>query len=89
MPRRKLKRKLILVLASLLLIYFVGYGFCRYQKMIVHSAASAAGKCTFHDVSAGDYKMGSLNPAAALVYTPLRYLEMVYWKLKKPIGSAC
>lgn len=89
MSRLKLKRKLIFVLGSLLLLYLLGYGFCRYQKMIVHSAASAAGKCTLHEVSAGDYKMGSLNPAAAFVFTPLRYAEVIYWGLRKPIGSRC
>ena len=89
MLRRIRKRKLILILALLLLIYCLGYGFCRYQRWIVHYTASVDGKCTYHGVAAGDYKLGDMNQAVAIVYAPLRYVELAYWKLVKPVGSAC
>lgn len=89
MLRRILKRKLILILACLLLIYSLGYGVCRYQRWIVHYTASADGKCTYHGVAEGDYKLGSMNQAATVLYTPLRYVELAYWKLREPVGSAC
>lgn len=89
MARSKLKRRLILVMASLLLIYFLGYAFCRYERWIVHYTASAGGKCSYHGVDAGDYKMGSLNPALAFIYTPLRYVELIVWRVTKPLGSSC
>jgi hypothetical protein len=89
MIRHRLKRKILLISGVLLLIYVLGYGVCRYERWIVHYTASADGKCAYHDVSAGDYKLSFFNPAAALLFTPLRYAEVVYWKLRRPINSAC
>jgi len=57
--------------------------------MIVHYTASVDGKCTFHDVTVADYKLGSPAPAVAFFFTPLRYLELVFWKIAKPEGAQC
>ena len=89
MARRNLKRKLILIVAVLLLVYSLGYVFCRTNKWIVHSAASVDGKCTSHDVVGGDFKLNRMPSMAAGFYTPLRYLEMAVWKIIKPEGSRC
>jgi hypothetical protein len=86
---RRLRRWLILSLSSLALLYCLGYGWCRLNKFIVHYTASVDGKCTFHDVDSGDVKMASPAPIFAALYTPLRYLEIGFWKMRKPAGSSC
>jgi hypothetical protein len=89
MGTQKMKRMALVTLASLLLLYCVGYALCRQQRVIVHYTASVDGKCTFHDVAVSDYKLASPAPAIAFLYTPLRYVETAVWKLVKPHGSPC
>ena len=84
-----LKRWLLIALSVLLVVYCLGYGFYRKEKWIVHYAASVDGKCTFHDVNAADVKMGGAADTVAALYTPLRYVELAYWKITKPVGSRC
>ena len=86
---RKLRRWLLLTLAFFLVLYCVGYGYYRHQKWIVHYTASVDGRCTVHDVNAADVKMGGATAAVAAFYTPLRYMELVCWKIIKPAGSRC
>jgi hypothetical protein len=52
MAKSKLRRRLILIVALVLLLYSAGYVGCRLNKSIVHSAASVDGKCTAHEVHA-------------------------------------
>jgi hypothetical protein len=82
-------RLALLILGGLLLVYSIGYVFCRRSSIIVHAAACAANQYSSHDVVAGDAKIVSLNSGWAAFYTPLRYLEILYWRLAKPIGSSC
>lgn len=89
MAKSKLRRRLILVLAVFLVLYAAGYVVCRLNKSIVHSAASVDGKCTAHEVHAGDAKMTNMPTLVATFYTPLRYAELSVWKVVKPTGSAC
>lgn len=89
MAKTKLRRRLILVLILFLIVYSVGYVICRLNKSIVHSIAKVDGKCTAHEVHEGDYKMTTLPPLMAAIYTPLRYVELGVWKILKPVGSAC
>jgi hypothetical protein len=89
MAKSKLRRRLILIVALLLLLYSAGYVVCRLNKSIVHSAANVAGKCTAHEVHAGDFKMTNLPSLMATLYTPLRYVELGVWKVVKPTGSSC
>jgi hypothetical protein len=89
MAKSKLKRRLILILFLFLIVYSVGYVICRLSKSIVHSAATVDGKCTAHQVTAGDFKMTTLPSLMATIYTPLRYVELGVWKVVKPAGSAC
>jgi len=89
MAKSKLRRRLILVLALLLVVYSAGYVICRLSKSIVHSAASVEGKCTAHQVTAGDFKMTNMPSLMATFYTPLRYVELGVWKIVKPPGSSC
>lgn len=83
------RRRIILILLAVIILYSAGYIICRLNKSIVHSASAVGGKCTGHDVTAGDYKMNNLPPVLAALYTPLRYAELAVWKLVKPDGSAC
>lgn len=82
-------RLAVLVLGVLLFVYCVGYMLCRRSSAIVHRASCAGGEYSSHDVIAGDAKIVSFNSELEALYTPLRYLEIVYWRLKKPIGSPC
>jgi hypothetical protein len=86
---RRIKRFLILGIAVLALFYATGYVVCRLDKSIVHYTASVDGKCTFHGVDSADVKIASPAPALAAFYTPLRYLEIAFWKIRKPAGSSC
>jgi hypothetical protein len=88
-PKSKLKRRLLLALLLFLLFYGSGYAVCRLNKSIVHYASSVDGKCTGHGVDSADVKIGGFAPALAALFTPLRYLELGYWKLRKPDGAAC
>jgi hypothetical protein len=72
-----------------LIVYSAGYVVCRLNKSIVHSAAQVDGKCTAHEVVAGDFKMTNLPSLMAGLYTPLRYVELGAWKIVKPPGSSC
>jgi len=87
--RRKPKRWLLLGLGTLLVVYCLGYGYYRKKKWIVHYTASADGKCTFHNVDSADVKMGGAADTVAAFYTPLRYVELAFWKITKPEGSRC
>ena len=89
MAKSKLRRRIILILLAVLLVYSVGYVICRWNKSIVHSAASVNGKCTGHEVQAGDFKMNNLPGTMSALYTPLRYVELGVWKIIKPQGAAC
>jgi hypothetical protein len=86
---RRLRKWLTLSIGALALLYGLGYIWCRLNKSIVHYTASVDGKCTFHGVDSGDVKLASPAPAFAAFYTPLRYVELGYWKVRKPAGSAC
>ena len=89
MVKSKLRRRLILIVVLFLIVYSAGYVICRLNKSIVHSAANVGGKCTAHEVQAGDFKMTNLPAAMAAFYTPLRYVELGVWKIVKPAGSSC
>ena len=80
---------MLLALAALLILYFAGYVVCRMNKSIVHYTATAGGRCSFHEVAAGDYKLASPAPALEAFYTPLRYAELACWKIAKPLGGNC
>lgn len=89
MAQSKLRRRRIIILLLFLIVYSTGYVICRLNKSIVHSAATADGKCTAHQVTAGDFKMTNLPSLMTTFYTPLRYVELGVWKLVKPAGSSC
>ncbi len=77
------------MIGAALVVYCAGYAFCRRSHMIVHTTACAGDQYSDHDVVEGDAKIVSLNGAFAALYTPLRGLEILYWRLARPIGSHC
>lgn len=81
------KKVLTWVAAVVLLLYCSGYVVCRTTKLIVHKTMDSGGKYTNHSVIHGDAKLASPNTGIAAFYTPLRYVELGYWHLVKPIGS--
>ena len=74
----KRRRRILPALAVLLILYSAGYAICRMNKTIAHYTAAAGGRCSFHGVAAGDYKIASAAPA--LEATPIRYAELAYWE---------
>jgi hypothetical protein len=83
----------ILILAFLLVVYCLGYGVSRQSHLIVHITAYSRDTnghpiYTAHDVVEGDAKFASPNPLIAAFYTPLRYIEVAYWRRAKPVGSS-
>ena len=89
MAKSKLRRRLVLILLALLVVYSSGYVICRLNKSIVHSSSNVGGKCTGHQVVAGDAKVIYTPEMLAALYTPLRFAELIVWKIIKPEGSAC
>ena len=87
--KRRSRRRLIIVMLSLLLLYSAGYVYCRLDKSIVHYTATAGGECSYHGVDSGDFKIFSVAPALAAFYTPLRYAELAGWKIARPLGGKC
>ena len=73
----------------LVVVYSLGYVFCRMNKWIVHSTSNVGGQCTGHHVAGGDFKLNRMPSMAEGLFTPLRYLELGVWKIIKPAGSAC
>lgn len=88
----KYRRFLFKVVIPLLALYCLGYVICRQVTIIVHYSMHAPKSYTdtfhnvysLHDVRAGE---GAFNPEVAAFYTPLRYFELGYWHVAKPIGS--
>ncbi len=73
-----------IIIVLIFFFYFLGYGFCRYAKMVVHYTSFSAGMITLHQVEAGDAKLASPNPIIAAFFTPLRWLETRFWNLYQP-----
>ena len=81
------------ILASVLVVYCLGYGVSRQSHLIVHTASytnDTKGNPIYsaHYVVEGDAKFATPNPVIAAFYTPLRYVELTYWRSTKPIGSS-
>jgi hypothetical protein len=73
----------------LLGIYLGGYVLARRSHEIVHRTSVAGDRYSGHSMEAGDAKFGGaiVNDMVALIYTPLRYAEAVYWRLHQPVDS--
>ena len=83
----------VLLLAFVLVVYCLGYGVSRQSHFIVHTASytnDTKGNPIYsaHNVVEGDAKFATPNPLMAAFYTPLRYIELAYWRGAKPIGSS-
>ena len=82
----------ILLLAFLLVVYCLGYIVSRQSHFIVHITSRSHDNngnpiYSAHDVVEGDAKLASPNPLIAAFYTPLRQIELAYWRWARPIGS--
>ena len=67
-----------------LIVYVVAYTIARSTNLLIHRE-SYSGKAQFHRISRGDFIGFSSNASLAgvsyLVFTPLRWLEAVAWKV--------
>ncbi|MEP6671247.1 MAG: hypothetical protein ABJF10_18945 [Chthoniobacter sp.] len=80
---------LTVVCCIILGIYLAGYAFLRVEIQIVHRSSVAGGNYYSHSVEVSDGIMASatINDLIALAYTPLRYVEIGYWRLRQPLDS--
>jgi len=69
MARSKLRKRILLVLLIIVVLYSAGYVVSRLNKTIVHSTSAVDGKCTSHDVIAADQKIVNTNEMTAAFYT--------------------
>jgi hypothetical protein len=87
----KTDRKQILIIAGVVLLgaYLSGYVFFRTHHQIIHRSSVAGGTYSSHSVEGGDGIMAgaAINGLIAFVYTPLRYIEMGYWRVRQPLDS--
>lgn len=84
------KKSFIKIVAALLSAYILCYALIRLDgRMIIHYLSTDTCKYRYHQVEMGD--TGFLGrifyAAAAVVFTPLRFLELQYWNLAQPPGS--
>ncbi len=70
-------------------LYLAGYVFFRVHHQIVHRSSVAGGTYSSHSVEGGDGIMAgaAINGLIALAYTPLRYVEIGYWRIRQPLNS--
>jgi len=68
-------------------IYTAGYGLFRVGHQIVHRSSVAGDRFSSHSVEGGDawFIGASINSSIALIYTPLRYVELAYWHFRQPL----
>ena len=89
----KLKRRRIILIASLCMaIYVGGYVTCRVTGSIIHESGyrTDAGKLVVaeHRVDVGGgVAEAPRNPIPAMLFTPMRWMEQAAWYVVKPVGS--
>lgn len=77
--------------ATLLLVglclYAGSYGVFRMNHQIIHRTMAVNGKTTLHSIQGGDAALGgaAINGSIAAFYSPLRWLEEVYWHIQDPV----
>ena len=87
-PRLTTRRWMIA--GTLIVLYCVGYGWARSERILIHRSSFATeggSRHYFHRVEAGDFGPGLLQrpetpfiiSGCYLVFTPLRWLESVVW----------
>ncbi|MBV6624086.1 MAG: hypothetical protein KI793_14300 [Rivularia sp. (in: Bacteria)] len=85
------KKPIAKIAVALIVAYTLSYIWIRLgTKSIVHSTGTSGCNYATHFVVPGDSSVVSytINANFALLFTPLRLLELGYWNLVKPIGSS-
>ncbi|AFY54485.1 hypothetical protein Riv7116_1946 [Rivularia sp. PCC 7116] len=82
------------LIAKVAVGFIVAYTFCYIwirlgTKRIVHSTGTSGCNYATHFVVPGDSSVISytINANLALLFTPLRLLELAYWNLAQPVDS--
>ncbi|MGB6299939.1 MAG: hypothetical protein WBF90_27720 [Rivularia sp. (in: cyanobacteria)] len=78
------------IAAGFIIAYTLSYVVIRLTtNAIVHSSGTSGCTYVYHDVQPGDSGIIGLlvNGQLALLFTPLRLLEVRYWYLVQPVGS--
>ncbi|MDY6897315.1 MAG: hypothetical protein SWZ49_04460 [Cyanobacteriota bacterium] len=84
------KKLITKIAAGTVIAYISSYAVIRLTtNTIVHGVGTSSCTYYYHTVQAGDSGIiGFLvNASFALVYTPLRWLEVQYWYVAQPVGS--
>ncbi|MEL6458890.1 MAG: hypothetical protein AAFQ91_11650 [Cyanobacteria bacterium J06621_15] len=83
-------KPIITILTALVFAYILSYGFIRLNtNRITHRTGTSGCNYANHWVEAGDTSPLSyaFNVKLAMIFTPLRFLEVQYWNLIQPPGS--
>ena len=84
------KNLIIKIIAGSVIAYILCYIVIRLRtNIIVHGSGTSGCKYVTHSVEPGDSGIIGLliNGQLALLFTPLRLLELGYWNVVQPVGS--
>lgn len=88
------RRKLSIILLSLLIAYISGYAVCRSTGMVTHYTGYRTDDgnrvVAEHRVDVGGMRDPTAQPRSsipALIFTPPRIVEQTYWNVVAPAGS--
>ena len=84
------KKNIPKIIAGFVIAYTLSYVWIRLtSNTIVHGSGTSSCTYYYHSVEPGD--LGVLGPLitapTALLFTPLRWLEVQYWYVVQPVGS--
>jgi hypothetical protein len=78
------------IAAGFVIAYTLSYvGIRLTTNTIVHGSGTSSCTYVYHNVTSGDSGIIGflINGQLALLFTPLRWLEVQYWYLVQPVGS--
>ena len=88
---QNMNKKLITkIAAGFVIAYILSYvGIRLTTNIIVHGSGTSGCTYYYHNVEPGDSGIIGLliNGQLALLFTPLRWLEVRYWYVVQPVGS--
>ncbi len=84
------KKLITTIVAGSVIAYIFSYGLIRLTtNTIVHGVGTSGCTYYYHTVDLGDFGPlgGFVTLPLALVFTPLRWLEVQYWYVTQSVGS--
>ena len=84
------KKLITTIAAGFVIAYISSYAAIRFKaRAIVHGVGTSDCTYYYHTVEGGDLGAlgGLITLPLALLFTPLRWLEVQYWYVVQPVGS--